>query len=54
MNYLMVVLWLNSMGQQVTISEFGSAQTCYDAKSVVESNMKQMSDKQFKIICVKR
>lgn len=50
--YLLMVFWVTSNGQQMTVTEVGSASGCYDAKAKVEEQMKGAKD--LRVLCIKR
>lgn len=52
MNYLLLVFWITSSGQQMQATEIGSASGCYEAKARIEQEMKGTKD--LRVLCIKR
>jgi hypothetical protein len=42
MNYVLIVMWLNSTGIQLAMTEVASASTCYESKAQIEQHMQNM------------
>jgi hypothetical protein len=51
----MVVIWMNSAGPQITVTEVSSASNCYEAKSQIEAYGKKFrKDWDVNVLCIKK
>mgnify|MGYP003345892687 FL=1 len=55
MNYILIALWFNTAGLQVSMTEVTSASSCYEAKAQIEAYGKGMKDRtNLQVMCVKK
>ena len=54
MNYVLIAIWINSAGVNITITEVSSASKCYEAKAQIEKTVNIMRNTQMSVMCVKK
>ena len=55
MNYILIALWFNTAGLQVSMTEVTSVSTCYEAKAQIETYAKSTKDRtNMQVLCIKK
>lgn len=54
MNYVLIAIWINSAGVNMTMTEVSSGSTCYEAKEKIEKTVNIMRNTQVSVMCVKK
>jgi hypothetical protein len=53
--FVLIALWFNSAGMQVSMTEVSSASTCYEAKAQIEAYARGTKDRtNMQVMCVKK
>lgn len=53
-SFVLIVMWINSTGAQLAMTEVSSATTCYESKAQIEKHMQNMRDVRLNVLCVKK